>query len=64
MKLRQKHHVNLVAISRTVRVEGADEKVHYEPAVITVPAADAVVLPEDTLILAGANDALAALPTD
>ena len=64
LKLRQKHHVNLVAISRTVPVEGQGDKPHYENAVITVPDAEADILPDDTLILAGANEALAALPTE
>ena len=53
-----------MAISRTVPVEGADDKLHYEPAIITVPDAHADILPNDTLILAGSNDALSALPAE
>jgi len=64
LKLRPKHHVNLVAVSRTVQVETGDDALKYESAVITVPDAATTILPNDTLILAGTNDALADLPTE
>lgn len=64
LKLRQAHQVNLVAISRIVQVQTDDESMRYESAVITVPDAATTILPNDTLILVGSNEALAALPTE
>jgi trk system potassium uptake protein TrkA len=64
LKLRPKLHVNLVAVSRTVQVETGDDALKYESAVITVPDASTTILPNDTLILAGTNDALAALTAE
>ena len=64
LELRQKFHVNIVAISRTVQVRTDDDSLQYQSAVASVPDANTTILPNDTLILVGSNDALAALPTE
>lgn len=64
LKLRQKHHVNLVAISRPTKAGAEADALKHTSAVITVPGSDEEILPDDTLILAGANDALSSLSSD
>ena len=64
LKLRQKHHVNLVAISRVVKPDEEEDALRRTTAAILVPGADDQILPEDVLILAGANEALSTLPTE
>ncbi|UCG32874.1 MAG: TrkA family potassium uptake protein [Phycisphaerales bacterium] len=64
LRLRQKHHVNLVAISRAVKPDAEEDALRHTSTVIIVPGADEELLPDDILIMAGANDALSSLPSD
>ena len=62
LRLRQKYGVNLVAIRRTVKVQAEKAKSAQERHLVVVPQADTVLLPDDVLILVGANEDLARLP--
>ncbi|MFQ6048960.1 MAG: potassium channel family protein [Phycisphaerae bacterium] len=62
LSLRQRYHVNLVAIRRTVAVDSGDRTT--ETQVVSVPTAQTKILPSDILVLIGSDEALAALPTD
>ena len=63
LSLRVKHNVNLVAIRRTVKlVDPSGEEVSKEN--LTVPFADEIIQPEDTLILIGSNEHLGRLPKE
>lgn len=64
LKLRQKYHVNLVAISRTVKPDEEGDALRHSSALIIVPGAEEEILSGDILILAGANDALSGLPSE
>ena len=62
LALRQRYHVNLVAIRRSIIVESEGRSASAET--ISVPTAETKILPSDVLILIGSNEALSALPGD
>jgi trk system potassium uptake protein TrkA len=62
LKLRQDYAVTLVAIRRREHMKTADADPEQIVEKIIVPAADSAILPEDTLIIVGNNEALATLP--
>jgi trk system potassium uptake protein len=64
LQLRSRYGVNLVALKRTVPLLGRANQPVGEESVLSVPDADTTILPGDVLILVGANDALARLPTE
>lgn len=63
LNLRVKYNVNLVAIrrSQTSRDAQGNEQVRQH---LTVPLADEVIQPEDTLVVIGGNEHLARLPQE
>jgi trk system potassium uptake protein TrkA len=64
LALRARHGVNLVAIKRDVSVQTDAEAGPVTAQVVSVPQADTTILPDDVLILAGSNEALAELQAD
>lgn len=61
LQLRQKHNVNLVAITRA---EHAANGVNAKGEMVNVPLPDTVIYKDDILILAGADTDLAELPQE
>jgi trk system potassium uptake protein TrkA len=61
--LRKKFKVNLVAIKKQVSTVRAEGQATTEQRVIDVPMADTVIRPNDILVLVGATESLAKLPT-
>ncbi len=61
--LRKKFSVNLVAIKKQVAATRSDGVQTHEEEIIDVPLADTVIRPDDILVLVGAVENLAKLPT-
>ncbi|MCG3179701.1 MAG: Ktr system potassium uptake protein A [Phycisphaerae bacterium] len=64
LNLRKKFHVNLVAIKRQVTVSSGAGSQGTRQQIITVPAPDAPIQPDDILILVGSDENIARLPTE
>ena len=62
LQLRRKYGVNLVAIRRELQVQKTGDERPAASALVTVPQADAAILPDDVLILVGSHESLSRLP--
>lgn len=60
--LRRRYGVNIVAIKRTVAVKSGSDGATVTQPILTVPIGETVVLPNDVLIILGANEDLEHLP--
>ena len=61
--LRRKHEVNLVAIKRPVKARGPDGAEKIVEQVMDLPMAHTVIREDDVLVLVGATESLANLPS-
>jgi trk system potassium uptake protein TrkA len=64
LHLRNKYGVNVVAIHRQEHPTEQEGRSEGRTSVISLPRADTVILPDDVLIVVGANDELSRLPQD
>ena len=64
LKLRQKFHMNLVAIKRTVAVSSESGEEGTRQQVITVPTPESPFQEGDILVLVGSDENIARLPRD
>lgn len=64
LDLRNEFGINLIAIERRVSVKSGESEEGITRTVFEIPKADTTILPTDTLVLVGSNEALEELPKD